>query len=56
MGTQVIIENALLYLDCTRTLLGYRDIRKNGLYVVTHKENNEEFIHIIKKIEMAMIF
>jgi hypothetical protein len=49
MGTQVTIENALLYLDSTRTLLSYRDIRKNGLYVVTHEENNEEFLHIIKK-------
>jgi hypothetical protein len=27
----------------------YRDIGKNGLHVVTHEENNEEFLHIIKK-------
>jgi hypothetical protein len=49
MGTQVIIENVLLYTDFTHTLLSYRDIRKNGLHVVTHEENNEEFLHIIKK-------
>jgi hypothetical protein len=49
MGTQVTIENAFLYLKSTRTLLSYRDIRKNGLYVITHEENNEEFLHIIKK-------
>jgi hypothetical protein len=49
MGTQVKIENALLYTNSTRTLLSYRDIRKNGLHVVTHEENNEEFLHIIKK-------
>jgi hypothetical protein len=49
MGTQVTIKNALLHLDSTRILLSYRDIRKNGLYVVTHKENNVEFLHIIKK-------
>jgi hypothetical protein len=49
MGTQVTIENALLYHDSTRTLLSYRDIHKNGLHVVTHEENNEEFFHIIKK-------
>jgi hypothetical protein len=49
MGTQVTIENALLYPDSTRTLLSYRDIRKNGLHVITHEENNEEFFHIIKK-------
>jgi hypothetical protein len=49
MGTQVTIENALLYPDSTRTLLSYWDIRKNRLHVVTHEENNEEFFHIIKK-------
>jgi hypothetical protein len=49
MGTQVTIENVLLYPDSTRTLLSYRDIRKNGLHVITHEENNEKFLHIIKK-------
>jgi hypothetical protein len=49
MCTEVTIENALLYLDSTHTLLRYRDNCKNGLYVVTHEENNEEFLHIIKK-------
>jgi hypothetical protein len=49
MGMQVTIENALLYPDSTRTLLCYKDIRKNGLHVITHKENNEKFLHIIKK-------
>jgi hypothetical protein len=49
MGTQVTIENALLYPDSTRTLLSYRDIRKNVLDIVAHEENNEEFLHIIKK-------
>jgi hypothetical protein len=56
MGTQVTIENALLYPDSTRTLLSYRDIHKNGLHVITHKENNEDFLHIIKKMEMVIIF
>jgi hypothetical protein len=49
MGTQVTIKNALLYPDFTRTLLSYRDIRKNGLHVITHEDNIEEFLHIIKK-------
>jgi hypothetical protein len=49
MGTEVTIENALLYPDSTRTLLSYRDIHKNGLHVVTHEENNEKFLHVIKK-------
>jgi hypothetical protein len=49
MGTQVTIKNALLYPDSTRILLSYRDIRKNRLHVITHEENNEKFLHIIKK-------
>jgi ubiquinone biosynthesis protein Coq4 len=49
MGTQVTIKNALLYPDSTRTLLSYKDIRKNGLHMITHEENNEEFVYIIKK-------
>jgi hypothetical protein len=49
MGTQVTIENALLYPDSTRTLLSYRDILKNRLHVITLEENNEEFLYIIKK-------
>jgi hypothetical protein len=48
MGTQVIIENALLYPNFTRTLLSYRDICKNGLHIVTHEENNEESLLITK--------
>jgi hypothetical protein len=49
IGTQVTIENVLLYPDSTRILLSYREIHKNELHVVTHEENNEEFLHIIKK-------
>jgi hypothetical protein len=49
MGTQITIENALLYPDSTPTLLSYRAIRKNELHVITHEENNEEFLHIINK-------
>jgi hypothetical protein len=48
MGTQVTIENALLYLDSIRTLLSYRDIHKNGLHIVTHEENNKESLLITK--------
>jgi uncharacterized protein YbaR (Trm112 family) len=48
MGTQITIKNALLYLDSTRTLLSYRDIRKNGLHIVTHEDNNEESLLITK--------
>jgi hypothetical protein len=48
MCTQVIIENTLLYLDSTYTLLSYRNIRKNWLHIVTHEENNEECLLITK--------
>jgi hypothetical protein len=48
MGTQVTIENAVLYSDSTRTLLSYRDIRKNRLHIVTHEENNKESLLITK--------
>jgi hypothetical protein len=49
MDTQVTIKNALLYPDSTRTLLCYKDIHKNELHVIAHEENNEKFLHIIKK-------
>jgi hypothetical protein len=48
MGTQITIENALLHPDSTRTLLSYRDIRKNGLHIVTHEENNKESLLVTK--------
>ena len=51
MGTQVTIEDALLYPDSTRTLLSFRDIRKSGLHISTHTENNEEFLLISKPSE-----
>jgi hypothetical protein len=46
IGTQVTIENVLLYPNSTRTLLSYRDIRKNKLHIVTHEENNKESLLI----------
>src|SRR6185312_5182926 len=48
MGTHITIEDALLYPDSTRTLLSYRDIRKNGFHVETHEENKEEFLLFTK--------
>jgi hypothetical protein len=51
MGTQITIDNALLYPDSTCTLLSYRDIRKNGLHIVTHEENNKESLLITKTNE-----
>jgi hypothetical protein len=48
IGTQITIENTLLYPDSTRTLLSYRDIRKNELHIVSHEENNKEYLLITK--------
>lgn len=48
MGTQIIIEDDLLYPDSTRTLIGYRDIRKNGFHIETHEENKEEYLLFTK--------
>jgi hypothetical protein len=50
MGTQINIEEALLFSNSTCTLLSYRDIRKNGIHVETHEENKEEFLLSIKDI------
>ena len=48
MGTQVEIEDALLYPDSTRILLSFKDIRKNGLHTEIYNVNNEEFLLITK--------
>jgi hypothetical protein len=48
MGTTLVIKDALLYPDSTRTLLSYRDIRKNSFHIETCDENNEEFLLITK--------
>jgi hypothetical protein len=51
MDTSLTIEDALSYPNSTRTLLSYRDIRKNGFHVETHADNNEEFLLITKDHE-----
>jgi hypothetical protein len=48
MGTQITMEYALLYPDSTRTLLSFRDVRKNGFHVETHMDNKEEFLLVTK--------
>jgi hypothetical protein len=50
-GTQIVIENALLYPNSTRTLLSYRDIRMNGIHVETFEENKEEYLLLTKPTE-----
>ncbi|KAJ1282400.1 hypothetical protein BS78_03G048900 [Paspalum vaginatum] len=48
MDTQIVIEDALLYPDSTRTLLSYKDIRKNGLHVEIYEQNKEKFLLLTK--------
>ena len=51
MGTQITIEDALLYPDSKRTLLSYRDIRQNGFHIKTRDDNNEEILLVTKNSE-----
>ena len=53
MGTQITIEDALLYPDSKRTLLSYKDIRQNGFHIETCDDNNEEILLVIKIADMA---
>ena len=46
MGTQITMEDALLYPDSTRTLLSYRDNRRKCFHVETHQENKEDFFSL----------
>ena len=48
MGTLLVIEDALLYPDSTRTLLSYKDIRRNGFHIETHNDNKDEYLFITK--------
>jgi hypothetical protein len=45
-GTQIMIEDILLYPDSTHTLISFRNIRKSGLHVRTYEDNKEEFLLI----------
>jgi hypothetical protein len=47
-GTQVTIEDALLYPDSTHTLISFKDIRKSELHVCTYEDNKEKFLLITK--------
>jgi peptide/histidine transporter 3/4 len=48
MGTQLIIKDALLYPDSTRTPLSYKDIHCNGFHIETHNNNKDEYLFITK--------
>ena len=48
MGTQLAIEDILLYPNSTCTLLSYKNIRHKGFHVETHNDDNNEYQFIIK--------
>jgi hypothetical protein len=48
IGTQITIDDALLYPNSTRTLLSFSDIRKNDLHVETHVDSNKEYLLLTK--------
>ena len=47
-GTKIIIEDALLYPESSRTLLSFKDIRTNGYHIETKNENGLECLLITK--------
>ena len=49
MGTNLVIQDALLYPDSTRTLLSFKDIRKNDFHVETNKESGTECLLITQQ-------
>ena len=53
MGTQIMMEDALLYPNSTRTLLSFRDVRNNCFHVKTHMDNKEEFLLFPNILDMA---
>ena len=48
MCTYLMIIDALLYPDLTRTLLSYKDIRLNGFHIETQIENGDKFLFLTK--------
>ena len=48
MGTQLEIEDTLIYPNSMSTLLSYKDIYHKGFHVKTHNDNNNEYQFIIK--------
>src|SRR5581483_1993009 len=49
-GTELVIQEALLYSESTRTLISFKDIRANDYHVETNNDNGEERLIMTKKI------
>ena len=48
MDTQLVIKDALLYLDSACSLLSHKDICCNDFHTETHNDNKDEYIFITK--------
>ena len=48
-GTILVINEALLYPDSTRTLLSFKDIHANGFHVETNDDEGEECLIMTRK-------
>ena len=55
MGTTITIEDALLYIDSTHTLLSYRDIHKNGYHIKTHTKIMRSSFSLQRIMDMVEI-
>ena len=51
MGTTLVIDDALLCPEATRTLLSFKAIRANGFHIGTDDEGGKEYLLITKRDE-----
>ena len=49
MGTTLVINDALLCPEATRTLLSFKAIRANGFHVGTDEQDGKEYLLITKR-------
>ena len=48
MGTTILIQNALLHPESTRTLISFKDIRSNNFHLKTIELDNKEYLLLTK--------
>jgi archaellum component FlaF (FlaF/FlaG flagellin family) len=50
-GTELVIQEALLFPESTITLLSFKNKRANDLHIETNDDNGQECLIMTKKIE-----
>jgi peptide/histidine transporter 3/4 len=50
-GTELVIQEALLYPESTRTLLSFKDIRANNFHLETNDDDGKECLIMTKSME-----